>query len=70
MRRLIDKKTRRSIVPLSDRTIDEMEKRGEFPRRFAISPRCVVWDLDEIERWMESQKEAGKQAIRPGVTCV
>lgn len=69
MRRLIDKKTRRSIVPLSDRTIDEMEKRGEFPRRFAISPRCVVWDLDEIERWMENQKVAGKQAIRPGVTA-
>ncbi|WP_245942053.1 hypothetical protein [Sphingomonas gilva] len=20
-----------------------MEQRGEFPRRFALSPRCVVW---------------------------
>jgi prophage regulatory protein len=31
------------MVPLADRTIYEMEQRGEFPRRFALSPRCVVW---------------------------
>jgi hypothetical protein len=33
------------IVPLADSTIYEMEQRGEFPRGFALSPRCVVWDL-------------------------
>ena len=31
----------KSIVPLADSTIYEMEQRGEFPRRFALSPRCV-----------------------------
>lgn len=30
-----------SIVPLSDRTIFNMEKSGRFPRRFALSPRAV-----------------------------
>ena len=33
------------IVPLADSTIFEIEKRGEFPPRFNLSPRCVVWDL-------------------------
>jgi prophage regulatory protein len=32
----------REMVPLADSTICEMEQRGEFPRRFALSPRCVV----------------------------
>jgi hypothetical protein len=30
----------RLIVPLADSTIFEMEKRGEFPPRFNLSPRC------------------------------
>ncbi|WP_210416965.1 AlpA family phage regulatory protein [Brenneria corticis] len=38
------------IVPLSETTIYEMEHCGEFPRRFNLTPRCVVWDLDEVER--------------------
>ncbi|MDN5872001.1 MAG: AlpA family transcriptional regulator [Nitrococcus sp.] len=25
-----------------------MERRGEFPRRFNLTPRCVVWDLEEV----------------------
>src|SRR5436190_4917104 len=33
-----------------------MEQRGEFPRRFALSPRCVVWDLAEVEAWLASAR--------------
>ena len=40
------------MVPLADSNIYEMEQRGEFPRRFALSPRCVVWDLSEVEAWL------------------
>ena len=43
----------RDLVPLADTTIYEMEQRGEFPRRFALSARCVVWDLAEVEAWLE-----------------
>lgn len=42
----------KSIVPLADSTIYEMEQRGDFPRRFALSPRCVEWDLAKIEAWL------------------
>jgi prophage regulatory protein len=46
----------REIVPLADSTVYEMEQRGEFPRRFALSPRCVVWDLAEVEAWLEARR--------------
>ena len=48
-RRTIRRKQLREMVPLADSTIYEKEQRGEFPRRFALSPRCVVWDLGEVE---------------------
>ena len=43
-------------MPLADSTIYEMEMRGEFPRRFSLSPRCVVWDLAEIEAWLAEHR--------------
>lgn len=63
--RLINKKVLHSMVPLSPRTIDAMEKRGDFPARFAITARSVVWDLADVVAWMDAQKAAGHQAARP-----
>jgi predicted DNA-binding transcriptional regulator AlpA len=40
----------------SNCTIYEMEKRGELPRRFNLTPRCVVWDLEEVEAWLEQRR--------------
>jgi prophage regulatory protein len=48
----------RLIVPLADSTIFEMEQRGEFPRRFNLSPRCVVWRLEEVAVWLEGRRNA------------
>ncbi|RWH96374.1 MAG: AlpA family phage regulatory protein [Mesorhizobium sp.] len=58
----------REIVPLSDTTIYEMEQRGEFPRRFNLTPRCVVWDLAEVEAWVQARRNAsaGTVEITPG----
>src|SRR3984885_8917247 len=55
----------RDIVPLADSTIYEMEQRGEFPRRFALSPRCVVWDLSEVEAWLASRRSAPVARAQP-----
>ena len=52
----------KKLVPLSDSTIYAMERRGDFPRRFAISPRCVVWDLAEVQAWLQSRKDEGRPA--------
>jgi prophage regulatory protein len=55
-KRTIRRNELRQMVPLADSTSYEMEQRGEFPRRFALSPRCVVWDLAEIEAWLAARR--------------
>jgi prophage regulatory protein len=62
---LINRKQLLSMVPLSERTILDMEKRGEFPRRFAITQRLVAWDLAEVEAWIEERKAAAMQPAAP-----
>lgn len=54
--RTIRRNQLRLLVPLADSTIYEMEQRGEFPRRFSLTSRCVVWDLAEVEAWIEQRK--------------
>jgi len=48
----------RELVPLADTTIYEMEQRGEFPKRFYLTPRCPVWDLGEINLWLAARRAA------------
>lgn len=50
------------LVPLSDSTIFDLEQRGEFPRRFFITERCVVWNLAEVEAWLEQRRRASNVA--------
>jgi prophage regulatory protein len=56
IKKTIRRQQLREIVPLADSTIYEMEQRGEFPRRFALTPRCVVWDLDEVQAWLAARR--------------
>ena len=62
IKRTIRRTELRQIVPLADTTIYEMEQRGEFPRRFALTARCVVWDLAEVETWLADRKRASDSA--------
>lgn len=62
MRRAIRRAELRKIVPLANTTIYEMERRGEFPKRFYLTQRCVVWDLDEVHAWLDARKQPAEQA--------
>lgn len=71
-RRTIRRPELRQIVPLADTTIYDMERRGEFPRRFNLTARCVVWDLTEVEAWLDALRQASdnsqlKRAPSPDV---
>ena len=57
-RRAVRRAELRRIVPLADTTIYELEQRGEFPRRFNLTARCVVWDLAEVEAWLDERRRA------------
>jgi prophage regulatory protein len=56
IRKTIRRHQLREMAPLADSTIYEMEQRGEFPRRFALSPRCIVWDLAEVQAWLLARR--------------
>lgn len=66
-RMLINRRTLLAMIPLSDRTIYNLEKRGEFPRRIVLTSRNVAWDLAEVESWIEERKQSDAKAIRPGM---
>nr|WP_263449601.1 AlpA family phage regulatory protein [Klebsiella michiganensis] len=63
---LISKKQLLAMIPVSERTIYNFEKQGKFPRRIALSSRKVVWDLAEVEAWIDKCKNSGS-APRPGM---
>ncbi|WP_393988199.1 helix-turn-helix transcriptional regulator [Xanthobacter sediminis] len=63
LKRVIRRPELRKIVPLADTTIYEMEQRGEFPKRFFLTPRCVVWDLAEVETWLDERRRASNADI-------
>lgn len=67
---LINRKKLLAMIPLSERTIFNMEQRGEFPRRIALTSRNVAWDLAEVELWIEARRSSGTHAMRPGVSPV
>ncbi len=60
LKRVIRRRELRQLVPLSDTTIYEMEQRGEFPRRFYLTPRCAAWDLGAVEGWIEERRRASE----------
>lgn len=65
---LIGRKKLHAMIPLAERTIFNMEQRGGFPRRIALTSRNVAWDLAEVEKWIEARKVLGAAAARPGRT--
>lgn len=69
LRKTIRRKQLREMIPLADSTIYEMEQRGQFPRRFALSARCIVWDLAEVEAWLLARRTSAiRRAPHPDVT--
>lgn len=63
---LISKKQLLEMIPLCERTIYNFEKQGKFPQRIALSSRKVVWDLAEVEAWIDACKHSSP-APRPGM---
>lgn len=57
----------RKLVPLSHTTIYELEQRGEFPRRFYLTPRCVVWDFNEVQHWLSQRRAMRVEPPHPDV---
>lgn len=63
---LINRRILLKMIPLSDRTIYNLEQRGEFPKRIVLTSRSVAWDLAEVENWIEEKRRSALKAARPG----
>lgn len=63
---LINRRTLLKMIPLSDRTIYNLEQRDEFPKRIVLTSRSVAWDLAEVENWIEEKRRSALKAARPG----
>ena len=61
--RLVRRAEPRRIVPLADTTIYDMECKGQFPRRFSLTPRWAAWDLDEVEAWLRARRKASVEGL-------
>ena len=64
---LINRKTLLELIPLSDRAIYDLEKRGDFPARIALTSRNVAWEMSAVEAWIQSRKAGSIEVLRPGV---
>ncbi|HAU5603359.1 TPA: AlpA family phage regulatory protein [Citrobacter koseri] len=58
MKRAIGKKELLTIVPLSWSTIDRLEKKGEFPKRWHITDNRCAWNIEDIEHWLDERQSA------------
>ena len=46
----------------------KLEKAGDFPRHFMLTPRCAVWFEDEVDVWLEARQAAAiAAAVYPDV---
>lgn len=42
---------------LSRTTAYNLEKAGDFPQHFMLTPRCAVWDEGEVEAWLAGRRQ-------------
>ncbi|WP_154022946.1 helix-turn-helix transcriptional regulator [Klebsiella oxytoca] len=56
MKKAFGRKELLLVVPLSMSTIDRLEYKGQFPKRFYITDGRCAWDGDEIEQWLDERK--------------
>lgn len=39
-----------------------LEKAGDFPQHFLLTPRCAVWFEDEVDAWLDARRKNQIQA--------
>ena len=57
--RLVREQERRRITGVSRSTAWRLERRGEFPRRRAITAHSVGWSAVELHQWVKARPIIG-----------
>ncbi len=63
-KRLLRRRDVQGVTGLSRSVMYALMAKGHFPKAISLVPggRCVAWDADEIEAWVNSRICAGKGA--------
>ncbi len=48
---------------LSRTTAYNLEKAGDFPAHFMLTPRCAVWFEDEVDTWLEQRRQTALPSV-------
>ena len=43
-------------IPFSNPTLLRLERRGEFPKRFFLTPKTPAWTMDDITAWIATRQ--------------
>ena len=54
-KRLLRRQAVLSKLGISRTHLYVLERAGDFPAHFMLSPRCAVWDEAAVESWMEER---------------
>lgn len=56
--RLVSKRNVAARLDVSERTIERLVERGEFPQPVRLSANRISWRSDEIDRFIDSREVA------------
>lgn len=56
--RVIGLKKLLNMIPLSRTTIWRLERSGLFPKRIQLTANRIGWDVEDVQRWIASRKDA------------
>ena len=51
-------KDHQGILPISPATVWRKVKEGTFPKPYKLGENTTVWDADQIDQWLQSQRGA------------
>ena len=57
MKGALGKKELLAVVPLSMSTIDRLEKKGLFPKRWYITDKRATWTQEEVELGLDKRRD-------------
>lgn len=62
VRRVIRRPELIAKTGLSRTTLYMLERAGQFPAGWAITPRCRVWDEAEVDAWLAKRRASALEA--------
>jgi prophage regulatory protein len=57
LNKLASFKGQAGYLPISKPTVWRWVKEGRLPKPISLGPKVTAWDLDEVDRYIEAQKQ-------------